>query len=343
MTELFNLKQPELEDYWRSIILLGRNVTSYKFSLAKSLLELNPQSGELIKIEDLAPVFSKHISEHLKLSDKQATSKSSTFLNACREFNKGDISHDRLIDITIKYGFQNVIDAFHVVRNGEINKKFYIDERKQNKGIRITDELSELSEGNQIYNLDQEVEARWRLVETAWELDISRNLLQVRHDEEINELFVEEKSLKRRVSVTGSRNALNGYQKGKCFYCCSNISLQNEELQPDVDHFFPDRLKNEINLNQNGIWNLVLACKDCNRGVGGKFDMLPEKKYLERLHRRNEFLISSHHPLRETLILQTGKTSQARIKFLEKTYNDAWAILIQRWETVEKEPNCFGQ
>jgi hypothetical protein len=35
---------------------------------------------------------------------------------------------------------------------------------------------------------------------------------------------------------------------------------------------------------------------------------------LERLSRRNEFLIESHHPLRETLILQTGHTVQARQK-----------------------------
>ena len=31
---------PSLETYWRSIILLGRNVASYKFSLAKTLLEI---------------------------------------------------------------------------------------------------------------------------------------------------------------------------------------------------------------------------------------------------------------------------------------------------------------
>ena len=56
----------------------------------------------------------------------------------------------------------------------------------------------------------------------------------------------------------------------------------------------------------NGVANLVLACTDCNRGVNGKFAHLPALPLLQRLHERNEYLITSHHPLRETLLVQTG-------------------------------------
>jgi hypothetical protein len=59
MSELFFSKDPSLEDYWGGIILYGRNVASYKFALAKSLLELNPQAGQLIKLGELAPVFAR--------------------------------------------------------------------------------------------------------------------------------------------------------------------------------------------------------------------------------------------------------------------------------------------
>ena len=31
---------PSREDYWRSVVLFGLNVASYKFALAKSLLEI---------------------------------------------------------------------------------------------------------------------------------------------------------------------------------------------------------------------------------------------------------------------------------------------------------------
>ena len=65
------------------------------------------------------------------------------------------------------------------------------------------------------------------------------------------------------------------------------------------------------------IWNLVLACRDCNRGPKGKFDSVPHADYVARLHRRNEYLIASHHPLRETLIGQTGTVTQERKQFLQ--------------------------
>ena len=50
-----------LEDYWRGIILRGKNSASYKFALAQSLLELKPQSGQLIQLGDIAPTFAKHL------------------------------------------------------------------------------------------------------------------------------------------------------------------------------------------------------------------------------------------------------------------------------------------
>lgn len=40
--KIFQEKYPALESYWRSVILVGRNVASYKFALAKSLLEIAP-------------------------------------------------------------------------------------------------------------------------------------------------------------------------------------------------------------------------------------------------------------------------------------------------------------
>ena len=62
--ELFVDKNPTLETSWRSIILLGRNVASYKFALAKSLLEIDAKKTE-IEIEKLAVPFAKNICEHL--------------------------------------------------------------------------------------------------------------------------------------------------------------------------------------------------------------------------------------------------------------------------------------
>lgn len=113
----------------------------------------------------------------------------------------------------------------------------------------------------------------------------------------------------------------NGYQKGHCFYCGAFLRLHGTDSNTDVDHFFPHRLKlAHPHINLDGVWNLVIACGQCNRGPQGKFDRIPGINLLERLHLRNEYLIESNHPLRETLINQTGKTTAARASFLNGFY-----------------------
>ena len=325
---------PKDETLWRSIILFGRNVASYKFALGKSLIELANKDNTFVRLEDLAVPYSKYLLEHLQLNDKQGTFQTSKFLDVCRKFNKEQIAKDELISKTVSLGFNNVIDAFHIVGKGEVPKRFFVDERKQRNGITITDNLLALKETIQYSNLSFEVESRWRLVETAWSLNINPSLLEVKYDIDKQLLFTDADPL-RRTNITSSRDSLNGYQKGKCFYCFRDIVI--ESIDPDyiadVDHFFPHiLLKAYPDFNLNGIWNLVLACKTCNRGEDGKFATVPELYLLERLFNRNELFIQSHHPLRETLMNQTGKTTKDRTKFLQKMDSTAINSLIHRWK-----------
>ncbi|AGH82079.1 hypothetical protein PCNPT3_10705 [Psychromonas sp. CNPT3] len=320
---------PSLENYWRSIILFGRNVASYKFALAKSLYEMNKSENDLITLEALAEPFSRHLCEHLKHTPKQITSKSSKFLDVCSAFNEGTLSKDLLVTSTMKLGFNNVIDAFHNVNNEEIGKRFFLDERKTQKGIRLTDNFFTLAESEQFESFENETEARWRLVEQGWKMGVSRSLISVEYDRELKTLFTVDKE--RRVDITSCRDSLNGYQKGHCFYCHDHISVEKKsEKLADVDHFFPWMLKDTIN-NVNGIWNLVLACSDCNRGQDGKFAKVPNIELVKQLHKRNEYFINSHLPLRETLIQQTGKNEQQRKSFLQNQYRLARKMAIHEW------------
>ena len=54
MSSRFYDIDPSLENYWRGVILFGRNVASYKFALAKSLLELADKKSDFIPLEELA-------------------------------------------------------------------------------------------------------------------------------------------------------------------------------------------------------------------------------------------------------------------------------------------------
>lgn len=332
---------PTLDNYWRSIILFGRNVASYKFALGKSLLELSQQGHDVVTLDSLAEPFSRYICEHLELADKQATSKSSRYLDTCRKFNAGEVKKDELLAATAALGFANVIDAFHIVHKGETDVRFFTDERKgKEKGIRLTDSLFQLAEKYQYRNLPTEIEARWRLVETAWELKLPRRVMTVSYDADSELLVVNDRALERK-AITGCRDALNGYQKGKCFYCFSDISVEPSAVDlADVDHFFPHTLK-AYGLGDliDGVWNLVLACQSCNRGTGGKSAQLPELRFLERLHTRNNFFIDSHHPLRETLMHQTGSSEPLRRQFLQDAYHQAKELLIRNWKPeYEHEP-----
>jgi hypothetical protein len=327
----FQINDPSLESQWRAVILFGKNSATYKFAFAKSLLELADQEKTAISLQDLAIPFSRHIVEHLKENDRQGNSSSSTFLNTCRSYIKGEISQDKLWEQTEHYGFVNVVDAFQNVGGDVIPNPFY---QKKYSGTRkeiiMTDNLLRLKESFHFQNFLLETEARWKLVETAWNLKLNPNLLEVQYDLD-RELFFLENKLMRRVNITSVRDALNGYQKGKCFYSFQDISVNPASLNLcEVDHFLPHLNKRyHLPANINGVWNLVLADKTVN---GKKLARTPAMKYLERLCKRNEFYIESKHPLAETIINQTGRTQKERRSFLQTHYDIALQHSIHKWE-----------
>jgi hypothetical protein len=91
----------------------------------------------------------------------------------------------------------------------------------------------------------------------------------------------------------------------------------------------------------NGIWNLVLACPQCNRGAAGKHARVPDFKYLARLNKRNNFLVNSHHPLRETIISQTGVSDEQRRQFLQTLDRFAIEHLLFRWTSEQEYEEVF--
>lgn len=340
MSLFFQENDPSLESQWRALILFGKNSATYKFAFGQALLNLINKETTIVSLDQLAPLYVESILEHLKINDKQGNSSSSVFLNACRNFNRDIISYDQLINLTVKHGFNNVVDAFQNINGGTITNRFYEkDYQGVSKNIIITDDLLKLKESSQFNNLDSEVQARWNLVETAWNLEVNPNLLEVQIDSELNTLFLES-NIMRRKDITSSRASLNGYQKGKCFYSFQDISIvSGSDNLCAVDHFFPHMHKlhlNENGANVNGIWNLVLTDKYVNLDKSAR---VPEIEYLDRLYKRNEFYIASKHPLGETIVNQTGKTPSVRRAFLQKQYNLAVDLSIQKWKPkVEFEP-----
>lgn len=324
------------EDALRGIVLLGRNVASYKFALAGAILEIAATGAEYASLSDLAEPFSKRLCSHLAGAPRQTTSPSSAYLEICHKFNNGEAAYEELILATKRMGFNNVIDAFHVVGHGESTIRFFEDDRKgQKNGISLTDAILKVAETDAV-QLNLEIEARWRLVETAWDLGINTSLILFDSSSGV----LTDKDA--RVAVTSARDALNGYQKGHCFYCFAPISTTaGDENLADVDHFFPHVLQRKGVLeNLNGVWNLVLACQSCNRGVGGKFDAIPSLAHVNRLARRNEYLCESHNPLQQTLKSQIGQSTTERNLFLQGVLTESTRFRTGGWspEPVGSQP-----
>ena len=98
-------------------------------------------------------------------------------------------------------------------------------------------------------------------METAWGLELPRQAVAIDYEPADGSLVVRRE---RRVAVTACRDALNGYQRGRCFHCGGPLSLTpGAAALADVDHLFPRSLgrSGPLPAPVDGVWNLVLACR----------------------------------------------------------------------------------
>jgi len=293
-------------------------------------LELAAETqASTLSLEQLAPRYSELICSALQREPRQATASGSRFLDACRAYNEGSISHPELLEATQRLGFNNVVAAFPRLGGADAPIAFYED-RRQDRGVQgvvLTDEMFALAQTLRA-DLEAETAARWRLVETAWSTGVNSGLIAptISVDSELEVLTIGEDV--RRRAVTGVVPAFNGYQDGRCAYCDKEFHQMGRG--PVVEHVLPFVLKKRgwEGPDVDAVWNLVLACQPCNSAKQGR---APHESWMPWLVRRNNDLIRSHHPLRETLILQTGVTEEARQRFIVEAYRAATEGLPAVW------------
>lgn len=144
--------------------------------------------------------------------------------------------------------------------------------------------------------------------------------------------FFKNKKARRLLTKTPLREAANSYQMGQCFYCERVMAAGPDGEVGCINHFFPLKLETilHVNLDLSGIWNLVLACESCHQGPLGKHDLVPIYKYLDLLHRRNEFLIPKLKTPRR--LLTTGETESDRRAYLDGMHDLARHYLRSEWQ-----------
>ena len=121
----------------------GRTSSRTSLPWPGALLEIGGGS-EAVSLDELAVPYASRVAQHLRAHDKQGTPKQSRFLDVCRAHNRGELDDEGLRATTVQIGFNNLIDAFHVVDRAEVPERFFIDERRSGSGIRLTDGLRQL-------------------------------------------------------------------------------------------------------------------------------------------------------------------------------------------------------
>ncbi|MEZ9874673.1 HNH endonuclease [Vibrio breoganii] len=141
------------------------------------------------------------------------------------------------------------------------------------------------------------------------------------YDQEDGLFYSELENDNQRIGLRSAVDTLLPYQNGRCFYCNRKVSkfvLSHYDEFADVDHFFPISILSRIGKdvpNPNGVWNLVIACKKCNRGQNGKFDAPPINEYYESLVTRNILFFEEHrHSLKNAICLSLNATTKQAIR-----------------------------
>jgi len=309
----------------RAVLVFGKNSATYKFSLAKTLLEFDASSE--VKYGDIGQKFLKHLIEHHELCPHQHNRSSTKLTKAIDKHLAEELSWNDLFSIAEESIYNNVFEAFHTVGGGKIKESAVLFENnKSQKKLTLTESMNSLQEDNEQKSiLIGETEARWRVVEEAWRKNLSPLLIL---DERENSFYTTVND--HRINLRSAVETLLPYQFGTCFYCRCLLdeSLHHMEDQfPDVDHVMPLSLLvrqfPQSDFNPNGVWNLVISCKRCNRGKNGKFDTIPNEALYEQLFRRNVYFTKEHkHSMRFSVLKSLDVLSVPEmIKRMKDIYN----------------------
>lgn len=324
----------------RTIILFGRNVSTYKFALASTLLSLKPKNT--ITYEELRDEFIKSLLCHYQNNPHQYQAGENNLTKAFDQF-KIDNNWNNLLKAAERNIYNNVFDAFHNVGGSSIKKEHIIFEHlpKERKLV-LTDNINAILEKPDLIQiLLSENESRWMVVEEAWKNKLSPNILVYN---KIKGEFISVSSAER-TNLRSAVSVLLPYQHGYCFYCNRklNVYANTEDLDfPDVDHFIAHSYFKRLNfdfINPDGIWNLVIACKECNRGAQGKFDRLPALAYQKKIIYRNILFTEEHrHSLKNTILLSLNAKNHIEVELKMHSILKNFTI-IEEWKPSIIYPN----
>ena len=302
--------QEALKQNFVSILTLGRKDNTYKFALARSLLDYcknksNSRQTHDIPYQYFSSQFLKYywyqISE-FKIKQDFHTKKTPMMVQIINDIFKKDTVHDftkldpdkvkRAEEEILKKVFGHarlkrsyVVPTFQKLRVGNIaqeNKLFY-DYDDDRQMLYLKPQAFEFFRSNYSVLLNT-VLLEW----TKFLEKVNPSLpMIVSKTEQIE---------KRKRKTLGKYKRMYLEHTDHCFYCCQKL----EKRYIDVDHFIPWSY-----IFNDDVWNLVLSCRECNCK---KSSSLVQEEFKHELIDRNKIYESRIPSLKHSLnILDTGK------------------------------------
>jgi hypothetical protein len=291
---------------FRSLILFGKNSATYKFAFCHALLLQKPQSE--INYRDLTENFLKELYAHYKQNPSQfqsGTNQLTQAMDVFKEHGESKAAWEQLVFIAENIIYNHVFDAFQNVGGGTIDTRYMLFEhdKKARKLVLTNNTLSLMEKPDLVQTVLSENRSRWGIVEAAWQGGLSPNLVEF--NAETGDLISIKAGI--RINLRSAVTSLLPYQKGRCFYCNRYVSTSfgiHDDNFADVDHFFSHAILNRLRfakenidprINFDSVWNLVIACRACNRGVDGKSARRADSLYYQKIVARNNLILEEHN------------------------------------------------
>ncbi|MCW2933087.1 MAG: hypothetical protein JWM19_4049 [Actinomycetia bacterium] len=312
----FYRAEPTAHASWRWAVLMGANSRTYKFALGDALLELAASGRDAVTIEELAARYAMGIARRVgdapQASERMSLA-AADFLTVATEEAAESLAagqpSERLVQAAVKSIPGMVMDKFHNVRGGELPHTFYsLSGRGRGRTVQLSPDLRRIAVSPQLASLRDELDARWSIVETSFTTGVGRSVMEDGLAVDFAEWRLTDR--RRRRSVAGVKEAVVGFQHGRCL-TCGDMMWPGDRVA--IDHVFPLALMDNFpvarqwpELDLDRVWNLAPAHYDCNADKSAR---PPTAEELSRLVQRNEAIMSSPHPLRRTLEITLGPFS----------------------------------
>jgi len=298
------------EDFFKGIVLFGLNNATYKMGLAQTLLKASRNQQNVIHWGELAENYFDAYFSRLAIDPmpQQGNPNRLTKMERIiKEYQLGVVDRDEAIKKVADTAFEDVVPRFQTIGSDKNIVANYFYEIDAGNKLTLKDTLMNF-ENDQLCILENEIEARWGLLEGAFSI----NQTDFKLANDIREIYL--KDGYNRKTLTNNIPFLAGYQGNTCFYC-------GEKMGNDihVDHVLPRQV-----VNHDEIWNLVLAHSSCNLL---KSDRLVGEHFIIKLIARNENITGSNHPWKAKIYNSLGTTPKRRSSSLKRHYDNVKTVL----------------